>query len=82
MGGLIILLGLVLGLRVLIHYFNTVMVNPYVPSAILTAVLLIVGFQVIILALITDMIGSNCKVQEEILYMLKKKTRKDEQQCY
>jgi len=72
-GGFIILIGLAFGLRVLIHYLNTGMVTPHIPSAILTAVLLIVGFQVVILALIADMIGSSRKVQEEILYMLKKK---------
>jgi MFS superfamily sulfate permease-like transporter len=52
------------------------MVTPYIPSAILTAVLLIVGFQVVILALIADMIGNSRKVQEEILYLLKKKNLK------
>lgn len=72
-GGFIMLIGLVFGLRVLIHYFNTGMVTPFIPSAILTAILLIVGFQIVILALIADMIGNNRKIQEEILYVLKKK---------
>ncbi len=72
-GGLILLTGLAVGLRVLIHYFGTGMVTPYVPSAILTAILLIFGFQAIILGLIADMIGRNRRVQEEILYILKKK---------
>ncbi len=72
-GGFVMLIGLVFGLRVLIHYLNTGLVTPYLPSAILTAVLLIVGFQVVTLALIADMIGNNRKVQEEILYLLKKK---------
>jgi len=78
-GSLIILLGLAVGFRVLIHYFTTGMVYPYIPSAILTAVLLIFGFQAAILALIADMIGSTRKLQEEILYMLKKnKVQKEE----
>ncbi len=72
-GGAIFLVGLTVGFRVLIHYFSTGMVTPYVPSAILTAVLIIVGFQVAILALIADMIGSSRKIQEEILYKLKKR---------
>jgi hypothetical protein len=55
------------------------MVGPYLPSAILTAVLLIVGFQVIIFGIIADMVGSNRKIQEEILYILKKhQVRKEE----
>ncbi|MCK5403403.1 glycosyltransferase, partial [Candidatus Bathyarchaeota archaeon] len=75
-GGFVMLIGLVFGLRVLIHYLNTGLVTPYLPSAILTAIFLIVGFQIVILALIADMIGNNRKVQEEILYLLKKKNLK------
>ena len=71
-GGIISLLGFAVGLRVLLHYLSTGMVGPYLPSAILTAVLLIVGFQVIIFGIIADMMGSNRKIQEEILYFLKK----------
>lgn len=78
-GGIISLLGFVFGLRVLIQYLTTGMVGPYLPSAILTAVLLIVGFQVIIFGIIADMVGSNRKIQEEILYILKKhQVRKEE----
>ena len=72
-GGVISLLGFAVGLRVLIQYLTTGMVGPYLPSAILTAVLLILGFQVIILGIIADMVGNNRKIQEEILYFLKKR---------
>ena len=71
-GGIITLLGLLMGLRVLVHYFKTGMVTPYLPSAVLTVVLLVVGLQVIILGLIADMIKTQKKLQEEILYRLKK----------
>jgi glycosyltransferase involved in cell wall biosynthesis len=71
-GGLIGLVGFGFGIRVLIQFLTTGMVGPYLPSAILTAVLLIVGFQVIILGIIADMIGRNRKLQEEILYLQKK----------
>lgn len=71
-GGIITLLGFLAGLRVLVHYFKTGMVGPYLPSAVLTVVLLIVGFQVIILGLIADMMKTQKKLQEEILYRLKK----------
>ncbi len=72
-GGFFIIIGLVFGLRVLIQYLNTSMITPYIPSVVLIAILLIVGFQVVTLALIADMIGNNRKVQEEILYILKKR---------
>jgi glycosyltransferase involved in cell wall biosynthesis len=72
-GVLLLVVGLSAGLRVLVHYLATGMVTPYLPTAVLTGVLLIVGFQVVILALIADMIGSNRKLMEEILYRIKKR---------
>ena len=72
-GGLLFSLGVIIGLRVLIHFFVTGTVTPYLPSAVLTAVLLIVGFQVIVLGLIADMIGGNRRLMEEILYKLRKR---------
>lgn len=71
-GGTIFFFGLIVGLRVLVHFMKMGYVTPYQPSAILTAVLLIIGFQIIVLGLIADMIGNNRRVQEEILYRLKK----------
>jgi glycosyltransferase involved in cell wall biosynthesis len=70
-GGALSLIGAIIGLRVLIHFFLTGMVSPYIPSAILTAILVIVGFQIIVLGLIADMIGAEGKLMEEILYRLK-----------
>jgi hypothetical protein len=72
-GGFTFSLGLLAGLRVLIHYLKTGLVSPYIPTAILTGVLLIIGFQIVVLGLIADMIGSNRRIMEEILYRLKKK---------
>lgn len=71
-GGLVFVGGLIMGIRVLVHYIKTGFVSPYIPSAILTALLLIMGFQVIVLGLIADMIGSNRKILDEILYNAKK----------
>ena len=71
-GSLVFIVGFILGLRVLIHYLATDMVTPLLPTSVLSAVLLIVGFQVIILGLIGDLIRRNQNVQEEILYRLKK----------
>lgn len=71
-GSLVFAVGFILGLRVLIHYLTTSMVTPLLPTSVLSVLLLIVGFQVIILGLIGDLIRRNQNVQEEILYRLKK----------
>lgn len=71
-GSLVFAVGFILGLRVLIHYWTTSMVTPLLPTSVLSVLLLIVGFQVIILGLIGDLIRRNQNVQEEILYRLKK----------
>ena len=71
-GATVFLIGLMIGFRVLVHYLMTGMVTPYLPSAVLTAILLIIGFQIMILGLVADMIGNNRKIMEEILYRLKK----------
>jgi len=72
-GLFLILLGLIAGVRVLVHFLTTDLVSPYIPSAILSAVLLIVGFQVVMMGLIADSINANRKIIERILYLLKKK---------
>lgn len=72
-GSLVFIAGFLLAARVLIHYITTGMVTPYLPTAILSAILLIVGFQTIVLGLIGDMIGANRRLHEEILYKLRQK---------
>jgi len=44
----------------------------HVQSLILSAVLLIVGFQIFLIGLVADLIGFNRKVLEEILYRLRR----------
>jgi len=70
-GGVLFAAGLLVGVRVIVHYFETGLVTPYVPSAILTGVLMILGFQAIFLGLIADMLRGNRVLLEEILYMLR-----------
>jgi UDP-N-acetylmuramyl pentapeptide phosphotransferase/UDP-N-acetylglucosamine-1-phosphate transferase len=72
MGGLIMLLGIITGFRVLVHFFTTGSVEPYMPSAVLTILLLITGFQTIVLGLLADMFRAHRRIQDEILYKLKK----------
>ena len=68
--GLFILAGLILGIRYLFYYFQGI--GGHVQSVILAAVLLIVGFQTFLMGLVADLISSNRKLEEEILYRLKK----------
>jgi len=56
-GRLLSFLELIIGFRVLIHYLLTGMETSYLPSATLTAVLQMVGFQIIVLCLVADMLG-------------------------
>lgn len=72
-GGSLFTGGLLLGLRVLLHYLETGLVQPYLPSAVLSGVLLIIGFQIMIMGLLAEMIKHNRKLTEEILYRMKKK---------
>lgn len=67
-----ILLGLIIGFKVIIHFFMTGMVTPYLPSALLTTVLVIVGSLAILFGLLADMIRTEHMLSEEILYRLKK----------
>jgi len=67
-----ILLGLIFGFKVIIHFLTTGMVTPYLPSALLTTVLVIVGSLAILFGLLADMIRTQRMLSEEILYRLKK----------
>ena len=71
-GGIIFFIGILMGLRVLYHFFLTGAVTPYLPSALLSGVLLIIGFQVMILGLIAEMVGNNRRLMEQILYKFRK----------
>jgi glycosyltransferase involved in cell wall biosynthesis len=75
LGLFFIVFGLIFGFRVLIHYFDTGMVGPYLPSAVLAVLLLIVGIQTIVLGLLADMLKTHRRIQDEVLYRLKKMER-------
>lgn len=72
LGGFIFSLGILAAFRVLVHFLQTGYVTPYYPTTILSAILLIIGFQVVILGLLADLIDSNRRIHEEILYRLKR----------
>ncbi len=70
-GGAIFGAGVLLGLR-FIYFYITKGGAGHIQSLILAAVLLIVGFQVFVLGLMADVIGSVRRLIEDALYRLKK----------
>jgi len=72
LGGFVFLCGVATGSFVLIHYLQTGYVAPHYPTTVLTAVLIIIGFQIIVLGLLADLINTNRRLEEDILYRLKK----------
>ena len=66
-GGLIFLVGFLISLRFL-YYYVTGTGTGHLQSLILSAVLLIVGFQVMLIGLLADAISGNRKLIEELLY--------------
>jgi len=71
-GLILILIGLAVGFGVLTHYFETGMVTPHLPSAVLTTVLVIVGLQAIVFGLLADMMKTQRMLIEELLYRTRK----------
>jgi hypothetical protein len=67
---LILFGGILLGGRFL-YYFFTGQGSGHLQSVVFAAVLLIVGFQVLLIGLVADLIGFNRKILEEILYRMK-----------
>lgn len=70
-GGLCILGGLIPSIRFLIYYFM-VQGSGHIQSLILAAILFIVGFQILVLGLIGDVISFNRKLIEETLLRVKR----------
>lgn len=70
-GGTIFGLGVLLGLR-FVYYFFTTSHAGHIQSLILAAVLMIIGFQMLMLGLIGDIISSNRRLIEDVLYRTKK----------
>jgi glycosyltransferase involved in cell wall biosynthesis len=71
LGVLLIVTGLVPGVRFIYLYF-TGNSGGHIQSLILAAILLIVGFQVILIGLLADLISFNRKILEEVLYRSRK----------
>jgi glycosyltransferase involved in cell wall biosynthesis len=63
--------GAALGVRFLYFYLNG-SGDGHIQSLILAAILLIVGFQVLLIGVVADLIGFNRKILEEVLYRLRR----------
>jgi glycosyltransferase involved in cell wall biosynthesis len=63
--------GMLLGVRFLFHYFSGNGAG-HIQSLILSAVLLLVGFQIVMIGLLADIIASNRRLIEEVLYRMRK----------
>ncbi|MCS6908446.1 MAG: glycosyltransferase family 2 protein [Anaerolineales bacterium] len=71
-GGLFILGGLILGVRFLIIHYILRTGGGNLQSLLLMTILLIIGFQILLIGLLADLISFNRKILEEILFRLRK----------
>ena len=62
--------GFVLGLRLVYYYFQFE-AGRHIPSAIAAAVLMILGFQILVIGLVADVISGNRKLIEDVLYRVR-----------
>ncbi|MBD3384879.1 glycosyltransferase [candidate division KSB1 bacterium] len=70
-GGFLFFCGVLVGLRFL-YFFITEGGGGHIQSLILTAILLMLGFQIFVMGLIADIIGFNRQLVENILYRVRK----------
>ncbi len=71
LGGVSFLLGFLLGLRYL-YFFFIESAGGHIQSLILASILMILGFQIIVIGLVADLIGANRRISEETLYRVRK----------
>jgi glycosyltransferase involved in cell wall biosynthesis len=71
-GGLVFLAGFSISLRFLYFYLFTYEAEGKIQSLILSAVLMIVGFQVVLIGLLADVISGNRKLLEDLLYRVRR----------
>ncbi|MBN1145678.1 MAG: glycosyltransferase family 2 protein [Anaerolineales bacterium] len=71
LGALMVAGGLFWGIRFL-YFYATGQGGGHIQSVILSAILLIVGFQILLIGLLADLIGFNRMILEELLYRLRR----------
>ena len=69
-GGVIFTLGTLLGVRFLIHMMGGSGAG-HIQSLILAAVLMLMGFQTIVMGLLSDIIAANRKILEDVQYRVR-----------
>lgn len=72
-GGILLLLGVGLGLRVFIHYLQTGTVSPHTTSMIVAILFGATGLQAMVLGLFAEIMKSQRLLQEELLYRVKRR---------
>jgi hypothetical protein len=70
-GGTVFVVGFGVSLRFLYYYFFSYNPSGKLQSLILSAVLMIVGFQVVLIGLVADVISGNRKLIEDLLYRVR-----------
>jgi hypothetical protein len=76
LGVAMLIAGVIPGLRFL-YYVIVEGGMGHIQSLILSAILLIVGFQVLLIGLVADLIGFNRKILEDVLYRLRRMEASD-----
>ena len=71
-GSTVFLAGFAISLRFLYYYLMTPDVSGKVQSLILSAVLMIVGFQIIMIGLVADVLSATRKMLEDLLYRVRR----------
>jgi glycosyltransferase involved in cell wall biosynthesis len=69
-GGLLFAIGLLISLRFVYYYYYGTGLG-HMQSLILSAVLLIVGFQIVLIGLVADLIGGSRKLLEDLVYRIR-----------
>ena len=70
--GILLIVGGLLGAGRFIYFYSIGLGGGHIQSLILSAILLIVGFQVLLIGLLADLIGFNRKLLEEVVYRLRR----------
>lgn len=71
-GGVSIILGLIPGIRYLYFMFAIGEREGHIQSLVLSAILIIVGFQILLIGLLADLVGFNRKILEELVYRVRR----------
>ncbi len=66
-----LMLGFLLGIRYL-YFFILEMSSGHIQSLILASIMIIIGVQIIFIGLVSDLIAANRRLNEEVLYRIKK----------